>query len=460
MDKRLIWAGLLIVIAVITLFGCSMIGLIFLVIPMNNTNATSIDISTPASFSGNVTDSNGLAVQGALVSIIGDYSNYSALSDADGNFDITGIENGTYSVSVEKEDYTKVEFYWTFKNGAEFTYSPVLTNLCPSSLINTSLAYTLTTEDNGTMDQGSMIATFPFPDGSSYYISPPVDGTTSSVSIRSLQGNRVIDMSINANDGRPIPFELEVIINGTKTWKVFQDTGMNISEAENAQPDYFGTVSDPTTKKVLIDPNNPEIAAIAMNVKNEADSNDTWIVARALFSWLMRNTTYYSSITHSGSTYQYQSAVEVLHSGRGECQELSSLYASLLRAVGIPAREVSGYYMSPASLGTTAEGHEWVEFYDGEWVPIDVSGAGNDWNGDLTKMFGISSPYYLQTFIDNTGRDSSFDFLGIHTISAIQSSDIKVSATSFYRQYTITPFNPVYVKVCQNGTTTFGVNGN
>lgn len=462
MGRRLIWVGLVIVLVLIALFGCSLTGIVLLGMSMNNTNATSImntsnivNMSAPASFRGNVTDSNGLALQGALVSIIGNDSNYSVLSDAEGRFSIIGIENGTYIISVEKEDYTKTEFSWTFKNGDEFTYQPVLTDLCPAYIVNASLDYTLTSQYNATMEQGSMSSTFPYPEGSSYYISPPADGTASSVNITYLEGNRVIVMSIDDYDGRPIPFEMEVTINGTLTMKVFHDTGMGISQAGDEQPDYFGTISDPTTKKILVDPNDPEIAAIAMKVKDGTGSNDTWAVAKALFTWLMRNTTYYSSITANSSGFQYQSAAEVLHSGRGECEELSSLYISLLRSAGIPAREVGGYYLSPASSGTTPEGHEWTEFYDGEWVPIDVSGAGSDWNGVLTEGFGVRSPFYLTTFIDNTGKDYLFDFLGIHTISAIESTDMKISGASYYRQYNVTPFNPVNMKICQNGTISF-----
>src|SRR5208283_2880315 len=397
MDRRLIWIGLIIVIVVIALSVCSITGLLILGMSMNATNGTSIvtindtnvvNTSGPASFSGNITDQNGQAVQGALISIIGDDSNYSGISDADGNFDIAGIENGTYSISIEKEDYTKIGFEWTFKNGDKFTYSPTITDYCPVSLANTSIAYTMITESNGTMERGSMAITFPYPDGSSYYIYPPVDGVTSLVSTRNLEGNTVIDMTLNDNDWRSLPFEMEDVYNGTETWKRYQDTGMSISDAGNAQPDYFGTISDPTTKKVLVDPYDPEISAIATEVKNETGSNDTWVVAKALFSWFMGNMTYYSSITHSGPTYQYQSASEALQSGRGECEELSSLYISLLRSAGIPAREVGGYYMTPDGENATAIGHEWVEFYDGDWVPIDVSGAGNDWGGQLTNEFG------------------------------------------------------------------------
>jgi len=461
MDKHLVLVGLVIAIIAIVLLGCSITGLLFLEMPMRAANGTNVmvanatgimNLSGPASFSGNVTDQDGHAVQGALISIIGDNSNYSGISDAEGDFDITGMENGTYSISIEKKDYTGIRFDWTFKNGDRFTYSPTITDLCPVSLANSSIAYTMITRDSGTMERGSMTITFPYPDGSSYRIYPPVDGVTSSVDTRYLEGNSVIDMTINDDNGLPLPFELEVVYNGTETWKAYQDTGMSISDAGNAQPDYFGTISDPISKKVLVDPYDPEIAAIASEVKNETGSNDTWVVAKALFSWLMRNTTYYSSITNSGPTYQYQSAIEVLDSGRGECEELSSLYISLLRSVGIPAREVGGYYMTPDGENATATGHEWVEFYDGDWVPVDVSGAGNDWNDQLTNEFGMQAPLYLTTIIDNTGINSSFDFLGIHTASAIDSPDLNISDDTFFRQYTLKPFNPEHVEFCQNGT--------
>jgi len=59
---------------------------------------------------------------------------------------------------------------------------------------------------------------------------------------------------------------------------------------------------------------------------------------------------------------------ELLSSGGGDCGNFSSIYISLLRAKGIPARHV-------VAMGTNGAFHVWAEFYiqDFGWVPVDVT---------------------------------------------------------------------------------------
>jgi hypothetical protein len=63
----------------------------------------------------------------------------------------------------------------------------------------------------------------------------------------------------------------------------------------------------------------------------------------------------------------------VLQSGEGVCDEITSLFISLLRSVGIPARFVSGTAYSNLNYGF--ENHGWAEVYfpDQGWVPYDVT---------------------------------------------------------------------------------------
>ena len=61
----------------------------------------------------------------------------------------------------------------------------------------------------------------------------------------------------------------------------------------------------------------------------------------------------------------------VLHIGHGDCGQVSLLYISLLRSLGIPARWESGYMLEEHSAGM----HDWAEvYYEGiGWVPVDMS---------------------------------------------------------------------------------------
>jgi transglutaminase-like putative cysteine protease len=76
-----------------------------------------------------------------------------------------------------------------------------------------------------------------------------------------------------------------------------------------------------------------------------------------------------------GATDVSTSAAEAWRAGRGVCQDFAHLTLALLRATGIPARYVSGYFYpkDPAPVGASVvgESHAWVEAWTGRWQPID-----------------------------------------------------------------------------------------
>ncbi len=61
---------------------------------------------------------------------------------------------------------------------------------------------------------------------------------------------------------------------------------------------------------------------------------------------------------------------EALDHGRGVCQDFAHLYIGACRAIGLPARYVSGYVCQPGELAT----HAWCQIWAGEnigWADID-----------------------------------------------------------------------------------------
>ena len=76
-----------------------------------------------------------------------------------------------------------------------------------------------------------------------------------------------------------------------------------------------------------------------------------------------------------GSTGVQTGAQEAWELRKGVCQDIAHLTAGLLRAVGIPARYVSGYLhpKQDAAVGETVEGqsHAWVEWWCGGWEGYD-----------------------------------------------------------------------------------------
>ncbi len=76
-----------------------------------------------------------------------------------------------------------------------------------------------------------------------------------------------------------------------------------------------------------------------------------------------------------GSTGVHSSGEEAWRERAGVCQDFAHITIGALRALGIPARYVSGYLVPRRDLevGETATGesHAWVEFWDDAWVPAD-----------------------------------------------------------------------------------------
>jgi transglutaminase-like putative cysteine protease len=76
-----------------------------------------------------------------------------------------------------------------------------------------------------------------------------------------------------------------------------------------------------------------------------------------------------------GATHVHTSSAEARAAGKGVCQDFAHVTLAMLRAVGLPARYVSGY-LHPAveaEVGetTAGESHAWVEFWAGDWVAVD-----------------------------------------------------------------------------------------
>jgi transglutaminase-like putative cysteine protease len=108
----------------------------------------------------------------------------------------------------------------------------------------------------------------------------------------------------------------------------------------------------------------------------------------------------------SGSTNVKTNAMQAWSSGRGVCQDISHVTVGLLRALGLPARYVSGYLhpspQAPIGQPVTGESHAWVEWWDGGWNAFDPTnavdigprhvtiGRGRDY-GDVPPFTGLFS---------------------------------------------------------------------
>lgn len=76
-----------------------------------------------------------------------------------------------------------------------------------------------------------------------------------------------------------------------------------------------------------------------------------------------------------GATGVRTGAQDAFDQGSGVCQDIAHLTVAMLRAMGLPARYVSGY-LHPDPDGvlrqvTEGQSHAWVEWWAGEWIPWD-----------------------------------------------------------------------------------------
>ena len=81
-------------------------------------------------------------------------------------------------------------------------------------------------------------------------------------------------------------------------------------------------------------------------------------------------------ITSKNFDIGYGSAAEILQTRTGDCSEHAVLSASMLRAVGIPARVVVGYVYVDEFEGNehVFGGHAWTEAYlAGQWIGLDAT---------------------------------------------------------------------------------------
>jgi transglutaminase-like putative cysteine protease len=114
-------------------------------------------------------------------------------------------------------------------------------------------------------------------------------------------------------------------------------------------------------------PKDRELVQIARELRKNRRPADAVL---AVSEWVHDKLTY-----QRGTTGVHSSAVDAWHAREGVCQDYAHLTLALLRAIGIPARYVSGYlHTKPnASIGetVTGESHAWIEAWTGGWWGFD-----------------------------------------------------------------------------------------
>ena len=189
--------------------------------------------------------------------------------------------------------------------------------------------------------------------------------------------------------------ELEILARATVETRPAPEPGRPLSWAALRQRVAEGALLEfltPTTRTAVT-------AELAGKARRRTAGADPLEAAGEIVSWVNQRVAYVP-----GATEVQTSAQQAWDMGQGVCQDMAHLTVALLRAIGLPARYVSGYLhpMAAAEPGDEMEGesHAWVEYWDGEWIACDptnlaqvgerhvVVAVGRDY-GDVPPLKGI-----------------------------------------------------------------------
>jgi transglutaminase-like putative cysteine protease len=149
----------------------------------------------------------------------------------------------------------------------------------------------------------------------------------------------------------------------------------------------------PTTRTTV----DSALASVAADIK--AAHATPHAAAMAVCEFVRSEVTY-----QPGATGVQSDAMSAWDQRKGVCQDISHLTVGLLRAMGLPARYVSGYLHPRPSAGIgesiTGQSHAWVEWWVGRWTAYDptngvgvgerhvVVGRGREY-GDVPPLKGV-----------------------------------------------------------------------
>lgn len=171
----------------------------------------------------------------------------------------------------------------------------------------------------------------------------------------------------------------------------------------NVEPWDRVVLAEYTQPQQFIDSDNEAIIALGRKLRGECDFE----TARNISDYVYR----FINWPVAGSRFGYRlSASELLEYPIGVCGDFANLMTALLRAEGIPARNISGLVLRLDRLAFSSTGdwehpagaHGWVEFFaDGRWHFADPSWGWFDRNATEHLSFGVYDMYVRSDFQQN-----------------------------------------------------------
>jgi len=161
-----------------------------------------------------------------------------------------------------------------------------------------------------------------------------------------------------------------------------------------------------------------EYIDITSEIKNQAQKlatgeDDLYVVAYKVGSWVQQNIMYNLSTLTADAV---QKSSWVYAKRQGVCKELTNLFISMMRSLGVPARYVSG--MVYTNIGNDWEPHAWAEVYfpDKGWIPFDVT----------LGEYGWINPTHIKLKINEDSGDPSIRYNWKSKDTRLEGKEIKL----------------------------------
>ncbi len=247
--------------------------------------------------------------------------------------------------------------------------------------------------------------------------------------------NDVLKWNIQSTTSQSYKLGLEAQITA-ESYMISDLNGTNaltISQIQNQNSDLYDqyTKIQGNQTIVYIDPNNSDIKNISSKILKQTKTNNAFQIAKNLFIWLKEETSYER---HTVSN-NVQTCTETLKSLKGDCDDLSFLYISLLRSAEIPSRFIRGFLVNNNNGVISLEPHAWVEVFVGEeigkngWIPVECACNSDDMELQVYQNFGIESANHLRLYKDE-GSNESLN-ISLTGLRIKYSEDLSITQSSF-----------------------------
>ena len=249
------------------------------------------------------------------------------------------------------------------------------------------------------------------------------------VALQISPGNSYVNVSYN-------------IKSYSKIWKNDTNSSGLISQIPSSlkneydHPEYFN--SSGSSLEVI----NP---SFFRNITLNLTKNDTTVVEklRSIYNYIVQNYRY--NITYNLGNVPL-SAQQVYQLKEGDCEELSYLFESMSRSIGIPSWTQYGLLIQDTNGQTSLGEHAWVQTY----IPTS-NGTGNFVNIDLTVEVGgkdlgrgflVKFPYSLVEWTDN---GNSTAMVAYHTELLAPSNGINIAVQENDTVYSFTEYGNITI---------------